>query len=289
MYSLISLIYNKYYLNILTYIVFYTKTFRVTKILSLLIIFFLELFGVQHHTVWLWHSLTIFLGNCSDFRLSWGTELTYIRPSAPTAIRNNVNFTIQNVTREYDNVTMTIQAEIGRRCVVQELHTWYPWWVYVLMYDVIVVWMKVHFWVHSTCCSVPICATGLSILVLSVCIMCACVCAWMRACVCVCVYNWSQLLVSCLLLVTPTTHTPVHTHTHAHAHTHAHIHTCTHTHAHIHTCTRTHMHTYTHAHAHTCTHTHREYVCTCIQHHAYMWCLWLGWECYVLYLFSVLT
>ena len=131
MYSLISLIYNKYYLNILTYIVFYTKTFRVTKILSLLIIFFLELFGVQNYTVWLWHSLTIFLGDCSDFQLSWSTELTYIRPPAPTAIGNNVNFTIQNVTREYDNVTMTVQAEIGRRCVIQELHTWYPWWVYV--------------------------------------------------------------------------------------------------------------------------------------------------------------
>ena len=109
------------------------KTFRVTKILSLLLIFFLELFGVQNYTVWLWHPLTIFLGDCSDFRLSWSIELTYIRPSAPAVIRNNVNFTIQNVTREYDNVhvTMTIQAEIGRRYVIQELHTWYLWWVYV--------------------------------------------------------------------------------------------------------------------------------------------------------------
>ena len=42
--------------------------------------------------------------------LSLSTEPTYIRPSAPTAIGNNVNFTIQNVTRKYEDVTMTVQA-----------------------------------------------------------------------------------------------------------------------------------------------------------------------------------
>ena len=54
------------------------------------------------------------MGNCSDFHLSRSAESTYIQPSAPTAIRNNVsyvNFTIKNVTREYEDVTMTVQAE----------------------------------------------------------------------------------------------------------------------------------------------------------------------------------
>ena len=78
--------------------------------------FFLELLEVRNYSVWLWSPLTIsvyFLGNCSDFRLSRSTEPTHVWPSASTAIGNSVsyvNFTIQNVTKKYEDVTMTVQV-----------------------------------------------------------------------------------------------------------------------------------------------------------------------------------
>ena len=160
-------------------IVCYLKTFRWQKDLIVYFFFFLELLEVQNYSVWLWSPLTItvyFWGKCSDFRLSQSTEPTYIWPSAATAIGNNrsyVNFTIQNVTREYEDVTMTVQAaggsedDVSHKSFTLDIYGEYlPFILYTC--NVIVVWMKIHFCVHSTCCFVSVLCSRVKHLVLSV-------------------------------------------------------------------------------------------------------------------------
>ena len=142
--------------------------------------FYLELLEVKNYSVWLWSPLTItvyFFGNCSGFRLSRGTNPTYIPASPPTTIGNisYVNFTIQNVTRKYENVTMTIQAEDSED-VTHKSFTLHIYGEFVfLLYDVI-------------CVCVCVC-------------VCARVCVRVCVCSCVCVHWLTWLKVQIKIAV----------------------------------------------------------------------------------------